>query len=228
MLFLWFIQPQIALHASCSGGLEWRTKNFECLLPQARSPVFVSIHFPFLNLICFTYFNSLFPLLELRWHFINRASVLHGQSFVLALPHFWGHHSNCLCLTLCLPSWWSAGLCMMSVKGALQIWAGLAPVKPQGRDFGPLYFSAPVLSPLLSHPTDRWSFGVYRWLHAQLPLGAAAAEHEDKAGNGWSHVHIPSQVSNRASHRWDKSESNNGGGCSLDCWTLLVLLLSIC
>lgn len=89
----------------------------------------------------------------------------------------------------------------------------------------PQCFSAHVLSPLLSHPTDRRSFGVHRWLHAQLPLGTAAAEYEDKAGNGWSHVHIPSQVSNRASHRWDKSESNNGGGCSLDCWTLLVLLL---
>lgn len=64
-------------------------KNFECLLPQARSPVFfVSIYFLFLKLICFTYSNSLFPLLELRCHFINRASVVHVQSFVLALPHF--------------------------------------------------------------------------------------------------------------------------------------------
>lgn len=191
------------------------------------SPVFfVSIHSPFLKLICSTYFNSLFPFLELRCHFINRASILHVPSFVLVLPHFWGHHSIRLCLTHIFPVkyWVLSGLCERCSADMECLALG----KAQGWDFGIVH--PPVLvsscpQPFAFSPTDRWSFGVHRWLHAQLPLGAAAAEYQDQAGDGWSHVHIPSQVSNRAPHRWDKSESNNGGGCSLDCWTLLVLSL---
>jgi len=89
----------------------------------------------------------------------------------------------------------------------------------------PLYFKACVFNYLLSHPTGRWSFGIYRWLYAQLLMGTTATKYEDKAGNGWSHVRISSQVSYWPPNRWDKGESNNGGCYSLDCWTLWVLLL---
>lgn len=71
-----------------SGMEDKRILSACCHRQEALSSVFVSIHFPFLKLVCFAYFNSLFRLLEPRCRFINRASRLHVQSFVLALPHF--------------------------------------------------------------------------------------------------------------------------------------------
>lgn len=63
---------------------------------------------------------------------------------------------------------------------------------------------------------DRWQAGVHRWLHDELPVGAAAAEYEDQAGYSGSPLHLPPQVSSER-HPWrDQAQIHDGGAEELD------------
>lgn len=64
---------------------------------------------------------------------------------------------------------------------------------------------------MLSTLADGRQAGVYGRLHAELPVGAAAAEHEDQAGDGGPALHLPPQMSASSQHRRDARQGHHGG-----------------
>lgn len=59
--------------------------------------------------------------------------------------------------------------------------------------------------------TGRWSVGVYRRVHAESPLGPAAAKYKNQVRNGRPHLHIPPEMSDHSAKRWDTDKCNDGG-----------------